>query len=59
MHVNFHFREHAGDLKRRNRQRRLSLKQIENIQNKEFPDWFRGHVCIMVCFLFKRIGKLT
>jgi hypothetical protein len=30
------------------------LKQIENIQNKEFPDWFREHVGIMVCFLLKK-----
>jgi len=28
------------------------------VQNKEFPDWFREHVGIMVCFLFKRIGKI-
>jgi hypothetical protein len=48
------FREHAADLKRRNRQRRLSLKQIENIQNREFPNWFREHVGIMVYFIFKK-----
>jgi len=53
------FREHAADLKRRNRQRRLSLKQIENIQNREFPNWFREHVGIMVYFIFKKEEKLT
>jgi hypothetical protein len=25
---------------------------IEQIQNKEFPDWFREHVCIIFCFCF-------
>ncbi|KAF0919210.1 hypothetical protein E2562_028762, partial [Oryza meyeriana var. granulata] len=36
--------ENAAEIKRRNRNRRLTPKMIEQMQLKDFPIWFRDHI---------------
>nr|AAT44322.1 hypothetical protein [Oryza sativa Japonica Group] len=36
-------REHVADLKR-NKRKRLTPKNIEDMQNEQFPNWFRDHI---------------
>ncbi|XP_052166301.1 uncharacterized protein LOC127783071 [Oryza glaberrima] len=38
-----YLREHAADLKR-NKRKRLTPKNIEDMQNEQFPNWFRDHI---------------
>nr|XP_021842400.1 uncharacterized protein LOC110782543 [Spinacia oleracea] len=42
--IDIFLKEHASELRRRSRPRRLSLKDIERIQHENFHEWFRNHV---------------
>lgn len=42
--VNPYLKEHASYLKRKRRDRRPTVKEIENLQNRYFSNWFREHI---------------
>ncbi|XP_062202725.1 uncharacterized protein LOC133905045 [Phragmites australis] len=39
-----YFKENVAHIKRRNRSHRLNPNVIEQIQRKDFPNWFRDHI---------------
>jgi hypothetical protein len=47
-------REHASYLKRKRRDRRPTVKEIENLQNRYFSNWFREHVCTLICVIAQK-----